>query len=277
MIQAGDLRVGIISHPEKSEAKELARKVEEWLRARNVRCEQFSAHHAEEKPPFNLVLVLSGDGYLMHIARSLAPHKIPVLGINAGHMGFLTLAEQDTWQDALLRVLRNDYVIEKRVMLSVRFEKRLHLVANEVYIRHTDGIVILDVEVNGALLYKNLMCDGVIVSSPLGSTAYNMSAGGPIVRSSARVLVFTPIAPIDQNVKPLVLGFRDIVRVTQRDKREENPSDSVRIKIDGRSIGTMEKGGFIVVRANKRIFSYFVDLGVHTFVRALHEKVGVSR
>lgn len=159
----------------------------------------------------DLVFVLGGDGTLLGVARQLAPHRIPILGINLGYLGFLSEAEPDRLSHAVDRVLAGDYTIEHRMMLDaevVRNGKTLErsVALNDVGIakgsfsRMITSTVFMDGEYLGT--YSG---DGLIVSSPTGSTAYSLSCGGPIVWPGVRCILLTPICPHTLTARPMVL------------------------------------------------------------------------
>lgn len=269
------LRFGIIAHPRKPEAKAMAQEIAAWLSAMNLRVEIFTE---DRKPPFcyDFVIVLSGDGYLMHIASAFSSTGIPILGINAGDKGFLTIAGPDDWREVLTRVIAGSFSVEKRLMLDIATDADTDTqhAANDVYLRHPDGMVVAKLEVDGKTVFNRLIADGIVIATPVGSTAYNMSAGGPIVMYSMDCFIITPIAPIALNAKPIVVSPKSIIRITLVGNRAEQQDQAAFLKVDGGHAINMNVGQTIVVRASG-LRTNFISFGSHQFIDALHHKAGL--
>lgn len=152
----------------------------------------------------DLILVLGGDGTFLRAVRCFVKDQIPMVGINTGHLGFLTRIEANKVNLYLEAILTGKTTLESRMMLAVNSEETLAL--NDVVIKNSNPsrLTKLIVYVNGELL-ADYDADGVIVSTPTGSTAYNLSAGGPIVDPQTDVLVITPICPHSLSSKPIIL------------------------------------------------------------------------
>ncbi len=170
-------------------------------------------------PRVELAFVLGGDGTLLSVARALAPFPIPILGINLGHLGFLSEAEPHNLAESVQQILSRQYIVEERMMLETQLFRRgrptrsFHAL-NDVGIAKGSfsRMVTNKVLVNGMFLGK-YSGDGVLISSPTGSTAYSLSAGGPIISPNVEVLLFTPIAPHTLTARPIVLAPDDVVEI----------------------------------------------------------------
>lgn len=157
------------------------------------------------------VLVLGGDGTLIQAARDLVHKRIPIYGINMGTLGYLTEVDYTCAEDALCRMIHDDYFVEERMMLKGRlfrpdgsvFSDRA---LNDIVITRNGParVVRFSIYVNGEFL-SHYTADGMIVSTPTGSTAYNLSAGGPLAEPNASILVLTPISPHTLNNRSIVL------------------------------------------------------------------------
>ncbi|MBI2463115.1 MAG: NAD(+)/NADH kinase [Candidatus Spechtbacteria bacterium] len=273
---AKNWRIGIIAHPKKPEAQTMAREVAAWLaQQKNVTAEIFTEKF-KPSPHYDLVVVLSGDGYLIHTASALASTKIPILGINAGDKGFLTIAGPDDWREVLSRVIAGSFAVEKRLMLDVLIDgsSSVQHAANDVYLRHPDGMVVVKLEVDEKTVFNRLVADGVVIATPIGSTAYNMSAGGPIVMYSMDCLLVTPVAPIALNAKPIVISPNSIIRITLVATRAERQNQAAFLKVDGSPAININVGQTIVVRASQTRTN-FISFGSHQFIDALHQKAGL--
>lgn len=167
----------------------------------------------------DMVFVLGGDGTLLGIARRFAQHDIPILGINLGYLGFLSEAEPDSLEDAVDKVLNGEYIIEERMMLEthvIREGRQLEQssalndvgIAKGSFSRLITSTVFVDDMYLGT--YSG---DGIIVSSSTGSTAYSLSAGGPIVSPSVEVLLLTPICPHTLTARSIVLSAEDSIYI----------------------------------------------------------------
>jgi NAD+ kinase len=170
-------------------------------------------------PESDMVLVLGGDGTLLSVARLVEGHDLPILGVNLGSLGFLTELALEELYPALRNVLEGDYRVEERVRLEVQLNRQGEVVGeyrvfNDVVINKgaLARIFDLDAFVNGERLttYK---ADGLIVSTPTGSTAYSMAAGGPIVEPTLNVILISPICPHTLTNRPLVVSGDSLIEL----------------------------------------------------------------
>lgn len=168
----------------------------------------------------DLAIVVGGDGTMLGAARSLAASNIPLVGINKGRLGFITDIAPGAYEDALRHILSGQYTEDKRSMISAQVWRKGKAIfssfaLNDVVINRgsTSGMVDVNVEVNDHFV-ANLRADGVIVSTPTGSTAYALSAGGPIVYPGIHGWILVPIAPHTLSNRPIVLPDDGIVTLT---------------------------------------------------------------
>jgi NAD+ kinase len=196
----------------------------------------------------DLLLVLGGDGTLLSAARAINERQIPILGVNMGSMGFLTEFTLDELLPALEAIRAGEYEVEDRIMLTVELIRRRRVVSrytalndcvinNGALARMTD----LDITVDDQHV-TNFKADGLIVATPTGSTAYSLSAGGPIVQPSLGAIILTPICPHILTNRPLVLRDNVTLRVDLR-----NGSD-VMLTVDGQVGAPMAPGDSILLR-----------------------------
>ena len=172
----------------------------------------------------NFWVVLGGDGTMLRAAQTASKYDIPLIGINLGTVGFLTDVERSEGLHALSQVLDNNYKMEKRLMLDIMSDAGKHTALNDVIIGTTGGLKHFDISVNGQHL-DTVRCDGVLVATPTGSTAYNLSANGPILIPGGNMFVVTPICPHSLSARPLVVGASDIVTIT--------PHQATHLNVDG--------------------------------------------
>lgn len=185
--------------------RNIAQKVQDWLKQNGQEI------YPASSPSLDWLIVLGGDGSILRAARLIWPAKTPILGINCGGLGFLATAKEDDFYDALGDILKGNYHIEKRMTLEAYIEggeKRGPFVAiNEVTIERgvSSHLIKLELGIDGSPV-SDFRADGVIIATPTGSTAYSLSAGGPIVHPSLRALIVTFISPFQLVHRSLVLS-----------------------------------------------------------------------
>lgn len=222
----------IIRNPEKNGADDVADTIREYLETRGAVCILGPWHKEDRGGSFRYtniadvpeqtecVITLGGDGTLIQAARDLADSGLPFIGINLGTLGYLTQVSGRECLDPVLDALLCDkFHLEKRMMVSGRVfrqeQLRMDNVAlNEVVITRKDTLRVLKFEVylNG-IFFNEYKADGVIIATPTGSTAYNLSAGGPIAAPGAQLLIFTPICSHALNSRSIVLSPEDRITI----------------------------------------------------------------
>lgn len=165
------------------------------------------------------VIVLGGDGTLLQTARDLGDRDIPLVGINFGNLGFLAENNKDMLYETLDKLISDDFTIEKRMMLTGKIVRNGEVVydnvsLNDIVINRSGSLQIVNYKISVNNQYLNsYSADGIIVATPTGSTAYNLSAGGPIVNPSAALILVTPICPHTLNTRSIILGEEDIIEI----------------------------------------------------------------
>jgi len=251
-------RIGIIAKKNKPETVAIAGDLAEWLRPKKVEVyieeemgkllsQTRSQHYLksikrEEIPTdIEMIIVLGGDGTLLSVARQVWNKNIPILGVNLGGLGFLTEITLDELYPVLEKVLRNDFEINEREVLNagvIRNGKRIveFIVLNDAVINKGALARIIDLEttINGEYL-STFRSDGLIISTPTGSTAYNLSAGGPIVYPSLHTIIITPICPHTLTIRPIIIPDDVKIRALLKSRDEE-----VTLTLDGQQGFTLE-------------------------------------
>lgn len=232
----------------------------------------------------DMLASVGGDGTLLHVARSAAPARCPVLGINKGHLGFLSSLSPDALEDGLDRLLLGDYLIERRMMLDVRVMRRKrtvsrHIVLNDCVVkREVSRILCYDLHLGGQFI-DAFPADGLIVSTPTGSTAYSLSAGGPICSPSLDVILLCPICPHRFYARSLVVPASETVEVSfdhvadSEEDMEISPSEAVRLTVDGQSGGPLQPGDRLRVRRSRHR-AHLVRFTGSSFLQVLRQKLG---
>ncbi|ROQ91124.1 NAD(+)/NADH kinase [Desulfosoma caldarium] len=228
-------RLLIIYKKGRNDAAVLAQELVAWLNAKGYAAkarENLSDTKTLTPPPplpmdADAVVVLGGDGTLLSVARQVADRDIPIVGVNLGGLGFLTeISREHCFQD-LDRVLSGAYDIEERMRLRVALERQgrevfVQTVLNDAVINKgaLARIVDLDTHIDGRYL-THYRADGLIVATPTGSTAYNLSAGGPIVYPTAQAVILTPICPFALSNRPIILPASSRIQVQLDDKAQD--------------------------------------------------------
>ncbi|NLX71294.1 MAG: NAD(+)/NADH kinase [Clostridiales bacterium] len=221
----------------------------------------------------DILIVLGGDGTLLNAARQSCSFGIPILGINIGRLGFLTEIEISDIDKALDSLVANEYYVEKRMMLkaSILKENNEHIeltALNEIAIAKASfaRIIHLKVFINDEFV-NYYPADGILVSSPTGSTAYSLSAGGPIISPRMKCLLLTPICPHALNARPIVTHQNDLIRIIIDDKTRD-----VFLTIDGQK-GVPVKKGDIIHIGKADVETQLVRINKHNFFDVLREKL----
>jgi NAD+ kinase len=229
----------------------------------------------EDGSTLDALITLGGDGTMLRGARLLGGREVPILGINLGRLGFLTTCGQDELDNALERLARHEYLAEMRMQLeahsqTIRGEERRSWLALNDVVLHKGGfarVVKLRVLVNGEAVAV-YAADGVIISTPTGSTAYNLSAGGPVVLPTQHVIITTPISPHTLGIRPLVVPADAEIVVRAEDGPEE-----LLVTIDGQ-VGTMFAPGDSLVVRRAAASVVVVRFPETSFFSVLRRKLG---
>lgn len=222
------------------------------------------------------VIVLGGDGTLIQAARDLSSINVPVFGINIGTLGYLTEIDMEQAFPAIDRIMADEYNIDTRMILRGRVyrgDDKLYsdIALNDIVINRMGSLKIInfDIFVNGEYLIT-YPADGLIVSTPTGSTAYNLSAGGPIVRPQTDCIVMTPVCPHVLNKSSVIFGGEDVLEVRMTQSRggvEERV-----VTFDGTDYINLVSGDRIVIsRSDTR--ASLIRIGKHNFLQILRNKL----
>lgn len=251
-------RIGIIAKQNKPEAVPIVRSLVEWLRPKKIEVyieegmgklvhppltgPQLNSVEREDIPRHvEMIIVLGGDGTLLSVARLVRDYAVPILGVNLGGLGFLTEITLKELYRVLERVVQGDFTTDERVVLNasvIRRGERMaeFIVLNDAVINKGALARIIDLEttINGEYL-TTFKSDGLILSTPTGSTAYNLSAGGPIVYPSLHCIIITPICPHTLTNRPIMVPDEVEIRAMLKTKQQE-----VILTLDGQQGFTLE-------------------------------------
>ena len=228
----------------------------------------------KEKVPAEIdcAIVIGGDGTLIEVARMLR-REIPILGINMGTLGYLTEVEVSGVEQAVCQMLADHYTIENRMMLQAEFEDGSRDIAlNDIVVSRKNGLRLIhfDIYVNGSFL-NSYEADGVILSTPTGSTAYYLSAGGPVVEPTASLIVITPICSHSLNTSSIVLSSEDEIVILIGEGRNGR-TEEVYITFDGADMVELKTGQKLTVHKSESI-TQLMKLNGLSFLEILHRKM----
>ena len=238
---------GIITKKNDTAVMKYADKLETWLSGQGV----FSSRDSIS-PDLDILIILGGDGTLLHVAETAARYSIPVLGINLGNLGFLTELTESETEPALLEILTGPVTVENRLMLKARLingdgAKNFRFALNDVVINKNalDRLLNLSTKADNDYIttYK---ADGLIFSTPTGSTAYSLSAGGPLVHPELATILVTPICPFMLSSRPVILPPQKVI--TSQFLGDQNDCNAMVI-IDGQYAWEMNRGDILEIQA----------------------------
>jgi NAD+ kinase len=225
----------------------------------------------------DLAIVLGGDGTLLKTARALSKKKVICYGINLGTLGFLTESQPEKAVDGLKRILAGKYVLDQRFLLRVTVYRngkkiRTDLALNDAVINQGSKarLIQLKIESNQRLVNR-FKADGLIISTPTGSTGHSLSAGGPIVHPKLNAFVLTPICPLSLSNRPVTLPNDRQLKITVETIREYH--ERVALTLDGQTTFSLEYEDEVKVRKSSRDF-YLARMTGENYFKALRAKLG---
>lgn len=231
--------------------------------------------NTEQYRELDFAVIVGGDGTLLHAARSLAPFKVPIIGINLGRLGFLTDIPADEIALGLQAIKDGAYRIEERAMLKIRVIERdkteqVFLSLNDAVISKGDTgrLIELSIKVDGEFVSKT-RSDGLIISTPTGSTAYALSAGGPIIEPTLPVVVVVPICPHTLSNRPIILSQDSTISISDIQLTENYAT----LAIDGIIVKTLD-GSEIVKTSKAEHALQLIRIDKHNYFEALRTKLG---
>ncbi len=223
------------------------------------------------------IIVLGGDGTMLEAARDNREVKIPLMGINLGNVGYLATVEKTNIPGALKQLLEGNYKIEKRMLLvGTRICKKgkleeIHALNDIVIARGSSlHIISFSIFVNGQYL-NTYSADGVIISTPTGSTGYNLSAGGPIVEPNARLILITLICPHTLNTRSIIFSAQDKITIRINEASNQK-TQTAEVSFDGQESILLEAGDEIDITESK-LTAQIMKMDDLSFLATLHKKI----
>ncbi len=281
-------RFFVITNETRDEGSQRAKEICRYFASRNKSCDYVAIERdsaadssgicriRELPDDTDAVIVLGGDGTFIQSAGILAPKQIPMIGVNLGHLGYLAEVDKENITPALDRLINDDYEIGERMVLSgtpVIDGKNSggSYAVNDIVVK-TPGSTVVSyrIEVNGTYL-TTMSADGIIVATPTGSTAYNMSAGGPIVEPGSSMIVITPICPLQVVSRSVVLSGSDTI-VIKVVKSSSGRSRTAAVYFDGTGEKTLSEDDEVIIKkAEARI--KLIKLSKESFLEVLSRKM----
>ena len=266
----------LVGNSEKEGIKKALNNLEKEINLRGGICyKSFGYIDLDNFPSVDCVITLGGDGTLIRAARDISHLYIPIIGINMGHLGYLTSINTAKDIEYMVDILINDeYFIENRMMISatvIRGGKEIKTLTalNEAVITRKEVLKTLrcNVYIEGDFL-NEYSSDGIIVSTPTGSTAYNLSAGGPIIEPSSRMMLITPICPHALSQRSIVLSSSKVIRISFGDNIKSNRE----LVVDGDESVSLENKDVVELRESE-IFARLIKLKKGSFLDNIRNKM----
>lgn len=281
-------KIGLVANPGKQDSRGIIRNAARLVQRsrRELLCDEVTATMAglrcatvssvdELAAKVDLILVFGGDGTMLSVARNVAPAKTPILGVKVGGLGFLTAVQAHQLPAALKDIWAGEYIVEARPLIeatgSVQGKPVREVALNDFVISRgaTSRLIELAVTVDAEDLTR-YRCDGLIISSPTGSTAYSLAAGGAVVSPSAEVLTITPICPHTLSNRSVIVRMDSTVQVTVLSENVD-----VILTSDGQVQVPMNTGDFVQIRESKAAVR-LLRLHGASFFETLRQKLGWS-
>ncbi len=259
-------KVGIIYNSDSLKSLDTIEEIQNTLQNYNLKSKIFTTDHFDHSITF--AIVVGGDGTLLRAARYYSEFNVPVFGVNLGRLGFLSQSSPDDIEFAIEKILEGQFKIEERLMLSALGGKLTAL--NDIVIKGDSfsRTARLYVHINDKIVCDYL-ADGLIISTPTGSTAYTLSAGGPILVPSLSAMVIVPICPHTMSARPLVVPACEKIKVTTC---QSNPK--LKISADGQKILNIGQNEKIIIEENKnKAKLLLLNVENNMFYSVLREKL----
>ncbi|MFA6807841.1 MAG: NAD(+)/NADH kinase [Eubacteriales bacterium] len=262
-------KVGLWVNKTKIDADVITPQLINWFNAQGW--DTISDWDSNKSDEVEFVLSLGGDGTVLEAARNAAIYSIPVLGVNFGKLGFLCEIEKGEIYSALKSVVLNDYSVEERLMLKASLKStdnsNEYLVLNDVvFLRDAkDALVTLQVKLSGERI-ASPPSDGLIIATPTGSTAYSLSAGGPVVSPDVQAILITPISAHALSSRPMIVSNRENIDIILTRGHECN------VTFDGKDTITMNPGDTMRI-SDAPIRAKLIRLGNRSFPKIVREKL----
>lgn len=278
----------IVTNQTKDPQRLYTRKIYDYLLSKGLKCGYYenNSGQTDKKQRYTnadmipedveCIIVLGGDGTLIQAARDLNRRNIPLLGVNIGTLGYLTDTDMNNVFDTLDKVIADSYEIDSRMMLEGHVYRGDELIyedtaLNDVVVNRCGTLRIIDfaIYVNGTFL-NTFSADGVIISTATGSTAYSLSAGGPIIQPNASLIMVTPVCPHTLNQRSIIFSPEDEVTIVMKDNK--NLSEERVATFDGEAFCNVVTNDKIVIKRSDKV-SRFIKTSNVSFLERIRNKM----
>lgn len=277
-------KILVVTNPQKDKELTVTNRVCDYITGHKAECVCFVLEQKGAIIPGESIkgceacIVLGGDGTLMRVAKQVNEYDVPIVGINTGHLGFLARIDTSKIEEALDKLINEEFKIEERMLVCGTVYKSGSKIfeadaLNDVVISRGGSLQVLnfDVEINNKPL-KSYSADGVIVSTPTGSTGYNLSAGGPIVSPGADMMVLTPIAPHTLVSRSIIFESYDEIKIIIGQPHDNDVEQTVEVCFDGGKRTLLNVGDYVIInKADKA--AKFILLDEVNFLEILSQKM----
>ncbi len=261
--------IGIIYNHLKPNAQQYCAKISDWLKDRNIKVKNIS-YKLNKNPKVDFIISLGGDGTMLRISRLVSKYSIPVMGVNMGTLGFLTDTDIKNVFNSLENILSNGIEYEERMMLDIEIATKNGTVKttalNDCVIRsiYNGRLTSIDSFINKKFLssYKG---DGIVISTPTGSTAYSLALSGPIIYPTLSLFIVSPISPHTLTHRPMILDCNNVLEFTSTN---DNKKSDLVVSVDGQESYILDKNKKVKIKMfskkakliRDRNYSYFDTL-----------------
>ena len=261
--------IGIIYNHLKPNAQQYCAKISDWLKDKNIKVKNIS-YKLNKNPKVDFIISLGGDGTMLRISRLVSKYSIPVMGVNMGTLGFLTDTDIKNVFNSLENILSNGIEYEERMMLDIEIATKNGTVKttalNDCVIRsiYNGRLTSIDSFINKKFLssYKG---DGIVISTPTGSTAYSLALSGPIIYPTLSLFIVSPISPHTLTHRPMILDCNNVLEFTSTN---DNKKSDLVVSVDGQESYILDKNKKVKIKMfskkakliRDRNYSYFDTL-----------------
>lgn len=270
----------LIVSMEKQESVHISRAIQKYCKEKDMFCDVLWLNNLKGKTPsrsYDLAISIGGDGTVLFASRILSPHSTPILPVNVGNFGFITEIGSDEWEEALDLYLVGKIAAGERLLLTTEVQRKNKKVYS--YVGLNDSVIsgsgvsklISSAVYVGDQFLGDFRSDGMIAATPTGSTAYSISAGGPVLHPEMKALILNPICPFTLSIRPMVLPHTEKVRICLN----EDQRTSILLTIDGQQPTKLLPGDTIVIQTCPEM-ARIVRPYRRTFYEVLRTKLGWS-
>ncbi len=271
------MKIGVHSNGSRDIDFKTAKVVSEYLQSKSkekfinvVKLYEFGVEDLQKQSKdLDYVVIIGGDGTILNFIHKVANKSLKILGINCGNLGYLTDVDGDNYKNAIDKLVSGDYNVEKRIMVNCKINDKSRLALNDVYINKDNQVSLIDVsvEVNSDQL-ESFRGDGLIISTPTGSTAYNLSAGGSILKPTGNMLAITPVCPHMLYSRPVIVDGDDVIKLSVNLKENQKGF----INVDGEFFSEIYANETLEVKKAEEVV-YLIKTESKNFYNVLKDKM----